>query len=97
MSGGNVSLSAGEQPKGRKKPVKPVVLSSIETPEGDRCVDMFERENGTFGFEEWRRDPESLSGWFAIGHYGDGIFETAEAALAEARTRVAWLADSLRG
>lgn len=75
--------------------MKPVVLSSIETPEGDRCVDIFERENKTFGFEEWRRDPESASGWFAIGHYADKIFETKEAALSEARMRVKWLADSL--
>lgn len=94
MWGGNVSLSAGEWLKGKKKPVKPVVLSSIETPEGNRCVDIFERENGTFGFEEWRRDPESASGWFAVGHYADLVFGTREDALSEARARVIWLADS---
>jgi hypothetical protein len=74
--------------------VKPVVLSSIETPEGDRCVDIFERENGTFGFEEWRRDPESASGWFAIGFHADKVFESQDAALADARVRVTWLVDS---
>lgn len=89
----NVSLSAGYRPKGNKKPVKPVVLSSIETPEGNRCVDIFKRDNGTFGFEEWRRDPESASGWFAIGHYGARVFESSEAALAEARARVIWMAE----
>ena len=73
--------------------MKPVVLSSIETPEGDRCVDIFERDDGSFGFEEWRRDPESVSGWFAVGQYAGRIFETADAALAAARARVAWLAD----
>jgi len=28
----------------------------------DRCVDVFARPDGTFGFEEFRRDPEDM-GW----------------------------------
>jgi hypothetical protein len=34
------------------------VLASIETGDGHRCVDLFRRLDGTFGYEEFRRDPE---------------------------------------
>ena len=30
--------------------VKPVVLTSLEDPEGQRCVDLFRRADGSFGF-----------------------------------------------
>ncbi len=68
------------------------VTRSIETPDGGRCVDLFHRPGGSFGFEEYRRDPEDGSGWFPIGFHADSAFPTAAAALAEARQRVAWLA-----
>ena len=35
-----------------------VVLDSIENREHDRCVDLFRRQDDTFGFEEFRRDVE---------------------------------------
>ena len=65
----------------------------MEAPEGNRCVDIFQRPDGTFGFEEYRRDPECVSGWFVTGHYGDEKFEGREAAIAAARERVIWLMD----
>jgi hypothetical protein len=34
------------------------VLASVEDSDGSRCVDFFSRPDGTFGFEEFRRDPE---------------------------------------
>lgn len=37
-----------------------LVLTSIETPDRQRCVDLFQRQDGTFGFEELRRDPEDM-------------------------------------
>ena len=36
------------------------VLASHQTLEADRCVDVFSRPDGTFGFEEFRRDPEDM-------------------------------------
>ncbi len=68
------------------------VTRSIETQDGGRCIDLFRRPGGSFGFEEYRRDPEDASGWFAIGFHGEATFPTEAAALAEARRRVAWLA-----
>jgi hypothetical protein len=68
------------------------VTRSIETPDRGRCVDVFRRPDASFGFEEYRRDPEDTGGWFAIGFHGEATFVTEAAALAEARRRVAWLA-----
>ena len=39
-----------------------VVVASIENPQHDRCVDVFTRPDGSFGFEEFRRDAEDACG-----------------------------------
>jgi len=57
------------------------------------CVDVFLRPDGTFGFDEFRRDAEDMRGWFSIGHYGERVFDTAEDALSEAQKTVEWLRD----
>jgi hypothetical protein len=69
------------------------VLRSIETEDGTRCVDIFVRADGTFGFEEYRRDAEDGRGWFLIGHYAGGVHASQDAALATALLKVTWLAD----
>jgi hypothetical protein len=71
------------------------VMQSINDGDGLRCVDIFRRPDATFGFEEYRRDPEDPRGWAAIGGHDLARFETAETALAAARERVAWLAPVL--
>jgi len=68
------------------------VLTSLENSAGDHCVDIFVREDGTFGFEEYRRDPEDVSGWFPLHRFSHQVFATAEDALAQAKSRVAWMA-----
>ena len=44
-----------------------VVTKSINSDEGLRCVDIFRRADNSFGFEEYRKDPEANEGWFRIG------------------------------
>ena len=68
------------------------VLTSLETSAGDHCVDIFLRADGTFGFEEYRRDPEDGSGWFSLHRFSRQVFATAEDALAQAKSRVEWIA-----
>jgi len=68
-----------------------VVLSSIETFDGDRCVDIFQRADGTFGFDEFRRDPETKTGWFRIGHFENAVFASRAKAIEAAKVRVVWL------
>jgi hypothetical protein len=67
------------------------VLASLENEAADHCVDIFVRVDGTFGFEEYRRDHEDGRGWFPLHRYAHLIFKTEEDALAQARSRVAWL------
>lgn len=74
---------------------KNLVARSINAAGDDRCVDIFRRPDGTFGFEEYRRDVEDQRGWFAIGFYGAETFETETAALAAALAAVAWLQDAI--
>ncbi|MBC8337272.1 MAG: hypothetical protein H8E39_01140 [Alphaproteobacteria bacterium] len=70
------------------------VLKSINTPDGGRCVDIFLRPDGTFGFEEFRRDAEDPSGWFAIGGHIAKTFDSEEAALDRARASVSWFGEA---
>jgi len=69
------------------------VVASINNAAGDRCVDIFARDDGTFGFEEFRRDWEDLRGWFPLQRYGSLSFASHDEALRRARSSVSWLAD----
>jgi len=68
------------------------VVASFNNPVGDHCVDIFVREDGSFGFEEYRRDAEDMSGWFSLNRYSHKIFATDQDALAQAKASVAWMA-----
>ncbi len=67
------------------------VLRSIETPDGGRCVDLFVRPDGTFGFEEYRRDSEDGRGWFPIGFHHAEVFASEADAMEAALQAVPWL------
>src|SRR3546814_8795000 len=68
-----------------------VVLASFENSEANRCVDLFVRADGTFGFEEFRRDPEDCGKWTRIGHYSDDVHAVRAGAIAAATASVSWL------
>lgn len=70
---------------------RPVVLTSTESPDGTRCVDLFRRADGTFGFEEYRRDPEDPRGWSAVGDHAERVFHDQDEANKAAHAAVAWL------
>lgn len=67
------------------------VLDSINNQDASRCVDIFTRGDGTFGFEEYRRDFEDSRGWFPIGFFDGQVFGSQDDALREARSTVSWL------
>lgn len=71
------------------------VVASPSTPSVDRCVDIFERPDGTFGFEEFRRDPEDMGAWTPVSYYSSSRYETEDEAVAAARRSVRWLAEVL--
>ncbi|MDP8929862.1 MAG: hypothetical protein M3O70_15155 [Actinomycetota bacterium] len=68
---------------------------SYETDQGDRCVDIFSRADGSFGFEEFRKDLEDMGAWTPVGYFSVQSFASSHSALADATRRVAWLSDVL--
>ncbi|WP_039016996.1 hypothetical protein [Halocynthiibacter namhaensis] len=69
------------------------VMRSINLDGEYICVDVFQRPDGTVGFDEFRRDPEDARGWYSIGHFGDQVFADVDAAFRAATQSVHWLAD----
>ena len=43
-------------------------IKSLHNAEIDRCVDIIKHEDGTFGFKEFRRDPEDRGGWTLVSY-----------------------------
>jgi hypothetical protein len=70
-----------------------VVLRSIENDQHDRCVDLFRRPDGSFGFEEFRRDVEDAGAWTPVAYYSQAAYASEEAALDAAVARVVWLGE----
>jgi hypothetical protein len=71
------------------------VIRSVNLSTEMVCVDVFQRPDGSFGFDEFRRDPEDgARGWYSIGHYGDARYDTADAAWSQAVHQVHWLASA---
>ena len=68
------------------------VMRSISQEDGRLCVDIFRRPDGSYGFDEYRRDPEDGRGWSSLGHHGARVFDSEAGALAAARAAVRWLA-----
>jgi hypothetical protein len=69
-----------------------VVLASVENVEHDRCVDVFYRPDGTFGFEEFRRDVEDRGEWTPLGYHSGLAYASSAAAYSAAEAAVPWLA-----
>ena len=44
---------------------KQFVIRSINNSDESLCVDIFQREDNTFGFDEYRRDKEMFGGFFS--------------------------------
>ena len=71
------------------------VMKSINAYDDSSCVDVFVRPDGSFGFEEYRRDIEDNRGWFPIGHYSSQSFESLDDAMNAAKSSIAWLFEKL--
>ena len=71
------------------------VLRSVNLPGEAVCLDLFQRPDGTFGFDVFRRDPEDGRGWYVIGHFDHFEFDSYEVALEAACFHVRWLPDAL--
>lgn len=67
------------------------VIRSVNLDGETICVDIFQRPDGSFGFDQFRRDPEDGRGWYSIGHHGQAIFESYRDACTAAVAAVGWL------
>ena len=67
------------------------VVDSISSEDDQYCVDFFKRKDGTFGFEEYRRDVEDYNQWFVIGHFDTLFFTAKKDAVKAALKHVMWL------
>ena len=66
------------------------VYRSIESEDGIRCVDFFLRPDGTFGFEEFRRDPEDRGDWTPVAYYSAIAYPTEDVAIERALAHILW-------
>ena len=69
------------------------VFVSVENFEHDRCVDIFSRPNGSYGFEEFniRRDIEDGGQWTPVHYYSGVAYVSSADALDAAERCVPWL------
>jgi hypothetical protein len=72
-----------------------LVFESIEDDEHNRCVDLLLRPDGTYGFEEFRRDVEDGGVWTPVSYYSGVVFSSKQEALDAAIRIVGWLPEVL--
>jgi hypothetical protein len=71
------------------------VFVSVENADHDRCVDIFSRPDGSYGFEEFRRDIEDRGQWTPVQYYSGATYSSPARALDTAERCVPWLTDIL--
>ena len=67
------------------------VMATVHNRDADRAVKIMKRSDGTFGCNEFRRDPEDAGGWTLVKENASGTYATQEQAVAAARA--GWLRD----
>ena len=68
-----------------------LVSISIENSDHNRCVDLFSRPDGTYDYEEFRREVEDRGEWTPVSYYSGSIYPSRKSALEAAMQSVAWL------
>jgi hypothetical protein len=71
------------------------VFVSVENSEHDRCVDIFSRPDGSYGFEEFRRDIEDGGQWTPVKHHSGVAYVSSAETLETAERSLPWLIDIL--
>ncbi len=67
------------------------VVSSLEDGEGLRCVAIIQRDDGTYTFKEFRKDPAGAGRWYLVHDYSNIGAATREETIKKAAEVVAWL------
>ncbi|HKR59373.1 MAG TPA: hypothetical protein VJS64_06530 [Pyrinomonadaceae bacterium] len=69
-----------------------VVRKTLIKLDGSRKAEIFERADGTFGFEEFAFAIQE-GAWIPHGRYSVAIIDSFDHAVSEATDRIAWLSD----
>lgn len=67
-----------------------LVVHSVDNQEKNRCIDIIQDLDGKFQFQEWRREPEDISGWFLMFDSSPETFVSKTEAIAAAKKAIAW-------
>ena len=67
-----------------------VVINSINNDDNNLCIDFFIRNNNTFGYQEYRKDPENISEWYRTGNYDYKVFLNKDDAYHDAKKTIVW-------
>ena len=68
------------------------IVKELLAPDGTRKVQVFQRDDGSFGFESLRFSDHPLEmSWIPHGRFSECFAPSAEIAEHEARSRVDWL------
>jgi hypothetical protein len=66
------------------------VVDSFENEQSNRCVDIIQDQEGRFRYQEWRREPEDLAGWFLMRDSQPESFASARQATLAAQKFITW-------
>lgn len=69
------------------------VVESRENDQHDRCVDVFMRPDGSWGFEAFRRDPEDAGAWTPTHAHAFTRHPSHQAACTAAARLIPWFAE----
>ena len=70
------------------------IVKELVAPDGRRKVQIFRRDNGTYGFESFRFDDDPLAlCWVPYGRFSKCIADSEELAEHEARGHIDWFRD----
>ena len=69
------------------------VINSFDNEDRNRCVDIVKDLEGTYRFQEWRRDTEDLSGWYLMRDSDPYTFPTEQDAITAASSSINWFSN----
>jgi len=84
-----------ESPMSKRIEKSWTVFVSVENSGHDRCMDVFSRPDGSYGFEEFRRDREDGGQWTPVQYYSGIAYVSPTDALDAAERCIPWLVDIL--
>lgn len=88
-------MQSEESPVSKRIDKSWTVFVSVENLDHDRCVDIFSRPDGSYGFEEFRRDVEDGGRWTPVQYFSGVAYVSSAEALDTAERCVPWLTDVL--